>query len=235
MIKKLFHHNLCFLFLALSLLFLAWMTLHGLAVAHGVGHYFAILKGSPDKRPFDIMVDICGMLSLLFVLVGPFLLLGPRSSASFFRLATLYFAFIPAQNLAFLSHLFSGQEQFTVGFGIDSTLALLTNFPKEILPVTLLTHSLYAQKQFKIQKWHAAALMFAVLLSIGMLFLPTISEIMLYWMSYSLVITTYAWLEKLFASHQERYEKILMWLLIAVFCGRGIYRMLEILEVYPAF
>lgn len=233
MVKKLFNHKIGILLLIAVAFMLALATLHALAYAQGIGLYYAMQKGEADRAPYDRMVDICGMLTLLFVLACPFILLGYRKVESFFRLVATYFAFMPVLNMAVLALLFDGHKLLVVSHNMERNMSLWSSFPKEVVPVMFLLGGLYISKGLLLKKWHKVLLILAVFLAMAVLILPELSDVLLHLMSYLLVIVAFDWWEKVFAAKKEKYETVIMWLMFVVFFTRGCYRMLEILEAYP--
>ena len=72
-LKKL--QNTLFLTCSIGALLLVLYTLHDMQTAEGAGLYLSILYGQSNRTPFDILVDIMGMLLLLALLLLPCLML----------------------------------------------------------------------------------------------------------------------------------------------------------------
>ncbi len=172
-------------------------------------------------------------VALLLFLVIPCLLMRFRNIGAFFRFTILFFAFIPSLNPAIINGLFQNRNLFAIEITMDRCFTLLSVFSKELLPVMLILFAIYIKSGLKWKNWLIIFLISAILFGIGMLCLPGLSEICLYFMTYSLMIPTYYFLEKVYETCNENFKKIPMYLFIAVLFLRGIYQMLAILEVYP--
>ena len=92
MSKKINKFNGLFLIPILGLFLLAYLTLHDLATAQGIGLYLALLQGQEEREKFDLMVDIVGMLLLVAVLVIPCIVLKHKKLDALLRIMTVYFA-----------------------------------------------------------------------------------------------------------------------------------------------
>ena len=116
MSKKIKNLNILFLIPILGLFLLAYLTLHDLATAQGIGLYLALLQGQEERGRFDLLVDVVGMLLLLTVLVLPCILLKHQRTDSLLRLMTVYFAMLPSIGMGTLVHLFDGHPLWRVAF-----------------------------------------------------------------------------------------------------------------------
>lgn len=172
---------------------------------------------------------------LLLLWVIPCALMRFKTIGALFRFSILFFAFIPSLNPSILNGLFKNGNLFAIEITMDRCFTLLSVFSKELIPVMLILFVIYTKSGLKWKKWLIIFLISAILFGIGMLCLPVLSEVCLYWMTYSLIIPTYYFLEKVYETCNEKFEKIPMYLFIAVLFLRGIYQMLAILEVYPLF
>lgn len=172
-------------------------------------------------------------VSLVVLLVLPCVLMGQKSVGSFFRFTSLFLAFIPSLNPDVLSGLLKNSDLFSIEITIDRCLTLLSVFNKELIPVMLILFAIYKTSGLKLKKWHIVLVVTSALSLIGMLCLPALSEVFLYVMTYLLLVPTFYFLEKVYETCKEKYEKIPMSLFVTVLFFRGIYQMLAILEIYP--
>lgn len=231
--KKLCNHNIGIVLLVILHLVLALATIHGYARGREVGLYLATVQGKTDTVLLDVLVDVCALLALSIMVLCPFLLLGYRRLKSFFRMLVIYLALIPTVDMSALVHLADGHKLLVVDFDLIQNLYLLADFRMEIFATMIVLGSIYCKKGCVIQAWHKILLVLAGAAGIGMLVLPELSGILMYWTAYFLIIIVYDIAEKVFAASKEPYEKIVLWLLIALLFGRGCYKMLSLLNAYP--
>lgn len=228
--KKVLHINYLMLPLTVVLLLLALISMHDVATAQGVGLYLSIQWGKTDRVPFDVLVDVCGMGWLLLALVFPYRLLAHRGAKAFFRLTAGYFAFLPILSPAMLVHLFDGHNLFVVEFGWENSFDLLSNFCREAGPIMILLWMLYNKAGFSRKSWHVILVALQGVCAVGMLFLPELSWALMYIAFYLLLIVAYDWWENLLVGQNALYLKILNWLILGVFFGRGCYRLLDMMS-----
>ena len=176
--------------------------------------------------------DLIGMLAFFFVLLFPFLLNKSRSIYSFFRFMVIYLAFMPVTGLEVLNGLTDRNILFEIDFGLKHNLILLAEFPKEIIVLLILLYALCENDGFRLKKWNVTLFILVVILAIMMLFLPGISEILLYWVCYFLVILSFHLVENIFLIKKEKREMVVMWTLMIILLIRGCYRMLAIVDTY---
>lgn len=214
--KKIWNWNVCAGGLLVVQIVLAAVTWHAFSAGTG-----------------SVVLDIVGILALCLVFICPFLIFGNRNTASLFRLTTIYFAFMPAISVDTIYRLFKGQAALRVQFDVEQDLIVLSELPKEIIVLLLITYVICKKKGVDIEKRYVPLLVIAGFLGVLMLILPDLSMILLYWVSFFFVIAAYAFLEKVYAVKSACYENIILGLLIAMFFARGCYKMLAILQMYP--
>ena len=230
--KKLIRFKvLCWLFVGVQLL-LALFTLHDVATAQGVGLYLALQKGSPDRLPFDICVDVCGMICLILVLLIPYLLLQHRGADALLRLEISYFALVPALSMAMLVHLFDGHNLLRVSFVWEDTSHLLFGYVREAVPLLLLLGALYIKSGFSLKKWHKRVFLVLGVLILGMCFLPELASLLQNVAYYLLVVIAYDWWESLYATEKNGASRAILWLIFVLLLGRGCFKMLDLTSHY---
>ncbi len=215
----------------LGFFLLAYLTLHDLATAQGIGLYFAIMQGTENRAIFDIVVDVVGMLLLLTVLLTPCFVLKHRGVDSLLRLMVVYFAILPSIGMGTLVHLFDGHNLWVISFDWTLNLNIFCSFLQLIIPLLVVLGYFYKQKGFTVQKWQLCAFGSLIVLGMGVLFLPELSEVLLQLCYYMLLLVAFDWWERLF-TRTELYEKVILWLLFGVFGCRGCLRMLELMSAY---
>lgn len=231
MSKKINKFNGLFLIPILGLFLLAYLTLHDLATAQGIGLYLALQQGQEERERFDLMVDIVGMLLLVAVLVIPCIVLKHKKLDALLRIMTVYFAILPSISMGTLVHLFDGHHLWTVSFDWVINLNILCSFLQLIIPLLVVLGYFYKKKGFTVQKWQVCILCSLIILVAGVLFLPELSEVLLQLCYYLLLLVAFDWWERLY-TRTELYEKVILWLLFGVFGCRGCLRMLELMSAY---
>lgn len=229
--KRIINYKYGIWLLLIMQLVLVGVTIHDVATAQGVGLYVAIQAGSRDRMSFDLLIDVCGILALLLILLIPFKLLRHHSVDSLFRFQTMYLAFIPTLDMAVLVHLLDGQNLFVLNFEWNKSLTLLSMFVREVIPVMILLYYFYQKGGKRLKKWHKVLLVAEGLIGIGMHLLPELSDVLLHTTVYLLIILAYDWWEEL---PEERMlsEKVMIWLIIGVLYCRGCFKMLELMSLY---
>lgn len=230
--RKLININIIYWLLIGLQLLLALFALHDVATAQGVGLFLALQKGSPDRLSYDILVDVIGMISLILVLVIPYLLLRHRRAESLLRLVIAYFAFMPILSIATLVHLFDGHNLFLVAFDWENNVNLLSGLVRDAAPVLILLGALYKKRGFRVKQWHWIAFIIQGILGLGMCLLPELSVLLLSMMYYLLVIIAYDWWENLYAVEKNVALKIIFWLVFVHLLGRGGFKMLDLTSHY---
>ncbi len=231
------YQNVLFLSGSLGALGLALYTLHDLQTAEGAGLYLSILYGQANRTPFDVLVDIMGMLLLLALLLLPCLLLKHLRLASFFRLLSVYLAIMPIVHPGNAVHLSSALLDLSLRENLLKGNLLEILFTdcvpafellKFILPFLLLL--LAINRAQSITGFQKARFFFPCIIIVFVLYLlfDGIAEIALYLLYYLLLIWSFAEWEAA-CKHSTRFAN---WSLI-IFVGcllRGIYRMLELIS-----
>ena len=93
---------------------LALLTLHDMQTAEGTGLYLAFQAGTRERGPYDLLVDLAGMMCLAGLVLLPCILLKQREPESFFRFLAAYLAFLPTVSTAALVHLLDGTEDIVI-------------------------------------------------------------------------------------------------------------------------
>lgn len=178
------------------------------------------------------MALVCFAL-LIVLLALPCLLMKRKQIGAYFRFATLFFAFIPSFQPAILNKLLHNGNLLAFEFTKERLLILLSVFSKELLWVMLILVAICITDGFKIKKWQICLITLSAICCIGMLCFPALSEVLLYWMTYLLIIPCFYFWEYIFESCSKKQEKIPMWIFLFILFFRGLYQMLAILEINP--
>lgn len=229
---------LCLL-LSAGALGLALCTLHDLQTAEGVGLYLSIIFGQDDRTFFDILMDIIGMLLFLLALILPCIILKCRTCESFFRMLSLYIAFMPIIHPGITVHLnhtlMNLQYRQTLVDGNILT-AILESFI-EIAPIVLMlipilllscaANRISGSQPLKV--WQVIILALEVIVLLIHFLFPDLSQETSYLMHYLLLMWCFAEYDKLCQHHPS----LAGWSMI-LFGGcwlRGIYRMIELMSI----
>ena len=138
--KKILGNRNCYIIILMLLqLVLAIKTWHDVAVAQGAGLYYAMQVGSQDRLPYDIIVDICGLVGYLIAIILPPVLLARKSLKALFRFEAAYLAFMPFLYPAMLVHLFDGHSLLAVEFDLFWNANLLFSFVREVVPLVFIS------------------------------------------------------------------------------------------------
>ncbi len=178
------------------------------------------------------MVLVCGTLSLLLVLLIPYMLLQHRGINSLFRLSAAYFALLPTMSLAMMVHLFDGHELLVMEFNWENGLNQLANFLQVVVPALLILCFMYQKEDFVLKRWHVIFMIIQAVGVVGMIFLPELSSFLMHSVFYMLVILAYDWWEQLLEKNTQLSVKVMSWLIFGMFYGRGCYRMLELMSQF---
>lgn len=229
---------LCIL-LSVAALSLALYALHDLQTAEGVGLYLSMLFGQADRTLFDIVTDIVGMFLFLTALLLPCILLKHRTWESFFRILSLYIAFIPIVHPAatvHLNHTLADLHYRQALVEGNILTAILESFVdilpiiQMLIPILLLSctaNQISGSRSSEV--WHGIIIVLEVILLLLHFIFPDLSQETSYFMHYLLLIWLFAEYEKLC----KRYPSFSNWSMI-LFMGcwlRGIYRMIELMSV----
>ncbi len=231
------YQNLLFLICSAIALGLAFYTLHDMQTAEGAGLYLSILYGQTNRVPFDILVNIMGMLLFLALLLLPCLLLEHLSHASFFRLLAVYLALIPTAhpgnavhlsnalfNLSFRESILQGnflKILFVECVPVFETLKLILPF---LLLLTFMNSTLHISGFQKKKIWLPCILVLFILY----LLFDCIAETTLYLLHYFLIVWCFGEWEAT-CKHSPRFANWSMILFIGCLL-RGVYRMLELIS-----
>ena len=217
---------------------LAYLTLHDLQTAEGAGLYLSLKYGQSDRKGFDILVDIVGMLLLFAALFLPCLALKRLQSDSFFRITCVYLAFMPIMRPGVTVHLVDNllnlklrpslpennlTQLLLEGFA-DTVIVLRTELPLFLL-LLMMTHS---HGLSNLQKWQKIVIFSTFCLCIINFLFPAIAQETAYFMHYGLIIWCFSEWEKIC----ERFPKFASWgnILFGGCYLRGIYRMIELMS-----
>lgn len=220
-----------FVMLLMLQLLLVCVTIHDVGTAQGIGLYFTLKNGSVPKLVYDLLVDFCGTLLYVAVLLVPFMLLKHHGVEALLRLATIYLAFMPRLDMAWLVHVFDGRYLFEFAFDWDNTTTLLSTFIREVIPILVILFVVYKRNGCQMKRWHKLLLMLEVPIGIGMFVLPVVSPIFFHCSYYLLVILAFDWWE---SAKRERAlcEKVVIVLIFGILFSRGCYEMLDLMSMY---
>lgn len=231
------YQNILFLSGSLGALGLALYTLHDLQTAEGAGLYLSLLYGQANRTPFDILVDIMGMLLLLALLLLPCLFLKHLRLASFFRLLSVYLAIMPIVHPGNAVHLSSALWDLSLRENLLKGNFLQILFTdcvpvfellRFILPFLLLL--LAINRTQGITGFQKARFLFPCIIVVFALYLlfDGIAETALYLLYYLLLILCFAEWEAA-CKHSTGFSNRSL-ILFAGCLLRGIYRMLELIS-----
>ena len=233
--------NWIWILLSAGTLLFAAVVLYDMQTAEGIGLYFALQMGAEDRRSFDLLAVLAGMVCLLVLLVLPCVLWKRLRPASFFRLLCGYLAFLPAVSTADLVHLLAGTQQIQLraefisgSFGMGLKEGLAQVMPAFVMGVPLLLLALAVEKESSgecvMSKRWRVILVVQVLLIVGALLFPALTPHFSFLFRYLLLLEGFVVWEKLW----DRYPALNAWGWI-LFGGcylRGIYMMMEIMSRY---
>lgn len=212
LLKKLINIKNCIFLLVIALFALELLTMHAF---------------------LDDNVKLFSIIALLFVLFIPFLLIKHKGILSFFRFMVLFLAFIPTIHPPTLNSLLQNSQLFSVMFSADHNLIVLSVVSRELLFVLLILAVIALKHGYSLKKWHFVLCACSAICAAGMFLFTALWDILLYFSTYFLIILTYDFMEKVIASCKEKYEKIVIYLIITTLFCKGLYQMLVILETHP--
>lgn len=212
-LQKRFLLNVLFWGAVILHIVLACATMNAYATAQGVSFYYFV------------------PILFLYLLI-PFFLRKERSIAAFGLLVSLYFAFIPTIDMAMLLRLLDGRNLLRVGFSVNESLVLMSRFPRELLPVFIFVTFLRQKRKKQNPVKVAVVFGIAALLVAGVLFLPELCEVFLFWLVYLFVLLVYDGFLALGKEENGKYERILLGAFVFLFWLKGCYHMLLILNTY---
>lgn len=181
----------------------------------------------------DKSLHLYSIIAFLMALLLPYLFLKEKGILPFFRLTTVYLAFIPSFNPIVLTNAFKKGHAFSPAFSLNESLVLLSIFKKEMIGLIIVLSAICLVNHLKIQKSNIILAFLGTIFAFLMLILPAIADILLYLSSYLFIIATFFLFEKVFKLCTKKYEIIIMWCLVFTMFFRGIYHMLAILQMYP--
>ena len=236
---KQMHNCLKFIiFVSIAVTFaLAFYTFHDLQTAEGAGLYLSITFSHSTRTLFDIIVDLAGILLFFLAIYLPTKLLKYKSMESFFRLFSIYLAFMPIvhpgkmvhlindfQNLRIYSHLSQGAFLDYIFQDLQPLFSILKIFVPFLLLVYVATKLIQIQT-IHLPKWFFI-LLFLFLLSFCLF--ENIADFSLYFLYYMLILWCYQKLEAISSS----VSRFAVWNNIIIFgcLLRGIYRMLSLMS-----
>lgn len=230
--RKISIMNIIIILIIGMLLVLALFTLHDVSTAQGVGLYLALQKGSQNRMPYDIFIDIVGMVALLLVILIPFFRLKHRSVESLLRFMSAYFAFMPVLSMATMIHLFDGHNLLMIGFDWESNLNYLSGLVREVAPVFILLEAFYKKSDLCIKRWHWIVFAVQGVFVLGMCFLPKLAFLLWFMIYYMLLIVAYDWWEDLYVTEKQTALKVIFWVVFILFLCRGCFKMLDLTSHY---
>lgn len=217
------------------------LTLHDLQMAEGAGLYLAMQCGVDASRrlPFDILVDIVGMVCFVAAILLPCMLLKRKKAASFLRLLSAYIAFVPIMHPGNTVHIIDNFKNLSLRQTLlDGNLAtfVLEGFSDSIVilqfaaPLAILLPALNkTPEEASLPKCGHKLLIWEILLLLINILFPSLSQETSYLMHYSLLVWCF-WLWERMIAH---YPKLAGWstLLFGGCLLRGIYKMIELMSI----
>ena len=123
------------MFVSIALTFvLAFYTLHDLQTAEGAGLYLSITFSQPTRTICDIIVDVAGMFLFFIAIFLPTIMLKHKSVESFFRLFSIYLAFMPIVHPGNVVHLLNAFQNLSIRTNLSDG-ALLKYLFQDLSPI----------------------------------------------------------------------------------------------------
>lgn len=172
------------------------------------------------------------VVAMFLVVLVPTMLFKRCNIAGIFRMTYIYFAFIPTMNMRMLCDLPQRTDLFHVDVNVRSALAYMGGFSRAIIGLIIFFGCILVLKGQAWKKSYTITVCGAIFLGVLMLVLPGLSEILLYCMTYLLILLVFIMWEKRMTLPIEKSENILMWGLQLVVWAHGCFRCLLILQAY---
>lgn len=216
---------------------LAFYTLHDVQTAHGAGLYLSMVFLQSSRTPFDLGVDLVGILLFLLVLSFPMFFNKTKGLPCFFRFFAVYLAFMPVVDPGQVVHL---PEAFTHihlreslqtgnwGSFFFTDLTPVFELCKFLLPFLILLWALVNNLPNKPKKSFLP-----LFLSLGMLFcfclFGNVADTFFYFACYFLILMCFQFWEVLCreSSAFAAWSNVLFYGCLL----RGIYRMLVLVSM----
>lgn len=226
------------MFASIALTFvLALYTLHDLQTAEGAGLYLSITFSHPTRTICDIIVDVVGMFLFFIAIFLPTILLKYKSVESFFRLFSIYLAFMPIVHPGNVVHLINAFQNLSIRTNLSDgnflkylfqDLSPIFGIIKAFLPFLLLVYTinrLTHTKKTSIPKW---VFILLILLLLCFCLFENVADLFLYLICYTLILWCFQELESLCRSITRfaAWNNIIIWGCLL----RGIYRMLALIS-----
>ncbi len=184
---------------------------------------------------YATFMALSGIFLVLFQLIIIFLITKHLLPVSLFHFALLYFAFIPMLDISKFFRLFDGHPLFIIKFDLQNNLRSISLIPFELILLLVLFLVILRQNKYTISKWQITLLLIALFICAGILFLPELSEIGMFVVIFIITYMVFIYYEQLFHIYSQIREKIFFYILLALFAGKGLYRLLSIIYVYSKF
>ena len=207
-------------------------TWHDMAVSQGVGLYLTMEFGAESRTVFDLLTDGCCAISFVVVILLPVLVLKHKQPIQILRFTSVYLVFMPMLNPAKLVHLFDGHNLFDIRIDMAISVNILFGFLKEVVPLLFLLVILCKKNGYTVPKWHWAVGVAELVLGIGLILFPEISDVCCFWMYYLLIVLGFERWEKLLEKERVLWEKLIVWLIFALCYFRGCVRMLTLMAIH---
>ncbi len=226
------------MFVSIALTFvLAFYTLHDLQTAEGAGLYLSITFSQPTRTICDIIVDVAGMFLFFIAIFLPTIMLKHKSVESFFRLFSIYLAFMPIVHPGNVVHLLNAFQNLSIRTNLSDGALLKYLFQdlspifgilKVFLPFLFLVYTanrLTHTKKNSLPKWIFILL---ILLLLCFCLFENVTNHFLYLICYTLILWCFQELESLCRS----IPRFATWSNIIIYgcLLRGIYRMLALIS-----
>lgn len=217
---------------------LAYYTLHDLQTAEGAGLYLSITFQHSSRVFFDTIVDLAGILLLFLVTFLPLIIMKRASLDSYFRLFSIYLAFMPIVHPGNMVHLLSMFKSSTIRPNLLSgdllnyvfqDLVPLFEILRWFLPFTLLIYALNKSCNNSKASYRIWLTVLILLILLCFCLFENISFVFLYLANYLLLL----WCIKEMDTLCIRFPGFALWSNILFFgcLLRGIYRMLQLISI----
>lgn len=217
---------------------LAFYTFHDLQTAEGAGLYLSITFHHSSRVFFDAVVDLAGIILLLFVTILPLLIMKRISLDSYFRFFSIYLAFMPIVHPGNVVHLMDALRSISIrpnllnGHLLDyifQDLFPLFDMLKWFLPFVLLIYALNKSSNNLKTTYRIWFAIFILLFLLCFCLIENIAFVFLYLVYYLLFLWCFKEMETFFI----RFPIFALWSNILFFgcLLRGIYRMLQLISI----
>ncbi len=234
--RKTIMYNIIKILLSIDIIILSAYAFYALVLHNSISESITLLFHIDNMISPAILVLI-GMLILLLLLGVTYLFTSEKSISTLFYWILLFFAFISIPDMMQLVKItqmvFAGDKTiFTIDFDLLRNLSLLGEFPKELIFMLILLCCILRIDKFYIKKKEIVLITLSLLIGLFMLFLPELSNLLLFAAIYLLLIPAHGLFSEFMKSIDKRHEKIIALSLILILVGKCVFRALLIINNY---